>query len=444
MQIQNLNLNNIKMLRRKQLLFEVERDQQETTAKVDSLQINQIIPDQNNQQQNQQPNSSSESSIIPQAQNYSIDPDKALIKQQVNQMDFGNPQQNLDYRFGISSVNCQNLNSDLALESQKKIVSLINPIVSNRDNQSGILKSKFKCRKLFGKLFGNSPIIKIQVIDDKQLIYLSENKLSHVTEYKSNSKNKKIEKNLEYVIFDFVMIKDNSILVQTDQGLILLNKYLDQLYTYKRIIYKNHLAIYKNLKDFDISTNFVCYLQDVNQFLLCQVIDNKIVEQQRRQLQTSQLSIISIKVIKNSLYVGYHTGKVSIYDLQTWLEQKTFQILTSCSEVFPSIFFEEKFCLAIQQNNLYRINYDKEIIKLCSTKHNIISCAYYINDEKKKYEFHLLQDNYKIYLCYQNKDKFYNKERLQQSISCVSYYLDWQQPKFFYGERNGGIFCYHI
>ncbi|CAD8193532.1 unnamed protein product [Paramecium octaurelia] len=412
-----------------QQLLEVERNQQKSIAKVDYPYNNQIMSDQNNQQQIQQPRSSSESPIIP---------------QQVNQMNFGYPLQNLDCRYG-SSVKQQHLNSDLALESQKKIVSLINPITENMDNQSSIVKSKPKWRKSFGRLFGNSPINKIEVIDNKYLIYQSENKLFLVTEYRSNSKEKKIEKNLQFAIFDFVMMKEYPILilVQTDQGLILLNRSLDTLYTYKKIIYQNHLAIYKNSKGFDISTNFVCYLKDINQFIQCQVIENRIIQQKEKQLSPSQLSIISMKVINNSLYVGYHTGKVIIYDLQNWVEQKNFQIQTGCRDDFPLIFFEVKFCLAIQKNQLYRINYDKEIIKLCSTIGNIISCAYYIDDEKKKYEFHLLQENNKIHLCCQKNDESYNRERQQQSISCVSYYLDQKQPKFIYGENGGGIQCYY-
>lgn len=51
---------------------------------------------------------------------------------------------------------------------------MINPSTNNMDNQSVILKSKLKYRKLFANKFANQPITKIEVIDDKNLIYLSE------------------------------------------------------------------------------------------------------------------------------------------------------------------------------------------------------------------------------------------------------------------------------
>ncbi|CAD8113294.1 unnamed protein product [Paramecium primaurelia] len=429
-------------IEQQKLRNEIVDNQQQIVSKNEGehLDNNQIMQQFTNQQQLQQ-QQHPKSNIISQVQNTFTEPDKNLIKQQVNQQSFHLPQYSINYPQGMSAVNFQHLNSDLVLHSQNKTASMINPSTNNMDNQSVIEKSKLKYRRVFSNKFANQPITKIEVIDNKNLIYLSEQKLVFITEYKSN--NKKLEKNFSVLILDFQILNQHQILVHTSQSLILLDKNLEILKTYRKIIEKNHLTIDKCFKIDIVSISLVCYLQDSNQLIGCQIIKNDIVEQWQKQNFAGEKKIISMKVIQDSLFIGYKNGEIIVYELKTLNKQQSYQIQIDLSKDIQAILFDEKFCLGIQENNLYRLNYDNETKLLCSSKLRIITCAYYINDEKNKAEIHLLLENHKILIFYKQDDKAKIQQKNNSCITCVSCFLDIKQPKFFYGERDGGICCYY-
>ncbi|CAD8208181.1 unnamed protein product [Paramecium pentaurelia] len=432
-------------IEQQKLRNEIEDNQQQIVSKNEGghLDNNQIMQQFINQQQPQL-QQHPESNIISQVQNTFTEPDKNQIKQQVNQQSFHLPQYQINYPQVMSAVNFQHLNSDLVLHSKNKIASMINPSTNNMYNQSVIKKSKFEYKLSFANKFANQPITKIEIIDNKNLIYLSEQKLVFITEYKSKSNNKKLEKNFQVLILDFQILNQHQILVHTSQSLILLDKNLEILKIYKKIIEKNHLTIDKGFKIDIVSISAVCYLQDSNQLIGCQIIKNDIVEQWQKQYLAGEKKIISMKVIKDNLFIGYQNGEIIVYELKTLNKQQSYQIQINLSKDISAILFDEKFCLGIQENNLYRLNYDNETKLLCSSKHRIITCAYYINDEKNKAEIHLLLENHKIHIFHKKDDQVDNKYRVKNGITCVSCFLDIIQPKFVYGERDGGIFCdYH-
>ncbi|CAD8100382.1 unnamed protein product [Paramecium sonneborni] len=404
---------------------------------------NQIIEQQSIKQQQEQSLSSFKINNNSQYQNNQPESDKSLIKQQeVNQSIIMLPQ----LPQSMSSINFQNVNSEFVTPLQNRHQSMINTYDNQMKNEKyKIEKSGLKYKSCVGSdfnKFANTPITKIVVIDKKNLIYLSEQKLVQTNLDQTYKK----EITIQELILDFQRINNSQIIVHTNQSLLLLNKELDLLFKYVKVIEKNHLTFYNSFKINCYSTNAVIYLKDSNKLIGCQINQLSIIEQWEIKWNEYEEKLISMKVIQDNLHIGLNSGKIVVYDIKTLKQVKLYKIETNnYSTEIKEILFDEKFCLGIYENRIYRFNYgSNQTSLLCSTKERIITCAYCIDDEKNKTEIHILKDNQKINVFFKKHDQIFEQGKQQQGVLCLTCYLDYKQPNFYYGKGDGRIYCYYL
>ncbi|CAD8095431.1 unnamed protein product [Paramecium sonneborni] len=356
-------------------------------------------------------------------------------------------------------INSQYQNDPEALAEKNKINFQVNQKdfqiqESQQSNDFEIMKkSNFKLeieqkQKIFKKSFelkaGNNSILKIEVINANKLIYLDErNNINLITNYKSQKNLKKVEKQFQQKIIDFRITKNDQILVQTNQNLILFDNELKNLCQIDEIIEKNHLDTFSYSKIQDKGINIIYYLKNTKKIFASLISFNQIITQWEQDLkQIIDFPVIQLKKIENNLFIGFQNGTISIYDPQTQNQRGQLRFDADSSKIFQEIQFNENFILGCQENQLYLLSYNNQTKLLLSTNQKIISIASQFN-KIDEYEIHLLQENQRVHVQLLVNQKIKSQERKINGITCICFFKN-KKNIFYYGNQNGYIYSYQI
>ncbi|CAD8122827.1 unnamed protein product [Paramecium sonneborni] len=384
-----------------------------------------------------------------------IDNSKALIQKENSQIQLEEKQENIFQLQSIDSSNnnsivCQDKQLDFKSEYQQEAQfqiqqnSTSDQVQTSDVNQFKKIKQNVAYRKLDRIDILNNPLVKIEIIDSKILICFDQNNyIGLIIGYKykkSQIQNKRVEQ-FKQQILDIQITEDKQILVLTVKGLLLLDYELKTLDELDEKIEINHLAICPMSKIKDVETNAVCYLKDSKKLIGIQISNNQIKQSFEQDLNLGEIQVLSMKVIKNNLYIGFQNGVIFEYELLMLTPKNTYKICNDLQNEFSTILFEEKFCLGIKENNLYRLDYGSQATILCSTETKIISCSYYNNQEQNKFSIHLLQEKQNIFVYSIINKEITKSKRLLKGRTCLKLYQD---SKVYYGNQKGRVTIYHI